>query len=706
MVHFFSLFGVFKKFSGRAKMSGVVCADCDISLAKKAPREKRFRDGHLICIKCDVKARRDSLNISSNSSVSVDSGQSENITDEEEEMDEKTEQPEKEQYVKLSSLKSTIKSHRQCIFKCGNVVEKNLVYINRKLRCDMLIKHKIVIPKKCCCCPAHFSDDGSFDHDSVVQLEAACEKESFFSVSEIDTLFSILIDLQKSSGDSSDSVESDYFENLTDGNIKMWTGVHKNQFSEMCSHIPRNDSSLLLGVYLMHLYAGLTQKEIGAIIGTSQPTVSRLIIKCRNSLNENFVPLFVGNVSREQIQSNTSAISKILNGVKDGEGTVITIWDGTYLFLHKSINFRFQRVTYSGHKKRNYVKPMIACTTTGLIVDVFGPDVLWAGNVSDADILTHVMKLPVFTNFFKPKDVFILDRGFERVKEALEAKGYVVSIPCLNKSNAQLTTLEANTSRLCTKQRWVVEAVNSSLKRFSYFKNNVMSTQVPHLYTDFRIAAAIHNAYFRRLYSDDDDPQIAQIMLNNLNLPNQLQGIVEKESLIRKTKCFERMSEKHHELFNVWTYQDFQKFSGTYQLYLAKSYVADHLYEGKYEFFISKDNHIPDFAAYNIPVTSPIFVKAKLVSRHKKSKMYAIFILIDFAKPSKNSVVAHFCTCKNGSRTIGCCAHILAVIWFLGCGRHEENFTGPSDFLNRHFPLLKPTAEDSEEDSENDAETA
>lgn len=196
----------------------------------------------------------------------------------------------------------------------------------------------------------------------------------------------------------------------------------------------------------MSLYAGLTQREICAITGLPLGTVNRYISECRVKLTEKFVPLHVGHYSREEIRKNTTEMSKVLNNIQPHDDTIATIWDGTYIYLNKSSHFRFQRVSYSGHKKKNYLKPMVAVTTNGKIVDIFGPERLWAGSTSDADILDYILKLPFFDNLFKQNDIFLLDRGFERVKPTLEEKGYQVSIPCLRKDNNQLTTLEANRS--------------------------------------------------------------------------------------------------------------------------------------------------------------------------------------------------------------------------------------------------------------------
>lgn len=44
-------------------------------------------------------------------------------------------------------------------------------------------------------------------------------------------------------------------------------------------------------------------------------------------------------------------------------------------------------------------------------------------------------------------------------------------------------------------------------------------------------------------------------------------------------------------------------------------------------------------------------------------------------------VLSYYCTCKSGARTLGTCAHIASVVWFLGYARHMENVHYPSTAL-------------------------
>lgn len=34
-------------------------------------------------------------------------------------------------------------------------------------------------------------------------------------------------------------------------------------------------------------------------------------------------------------------------------------------------------------------------------------------------------------------------------------------------------------------------------------------------------------------------------------------------------------------------------------------------------------------------------------------------------------ITGYYCDCKSGARTVGCCSHVAAVLWYLGYARHQ-----------------------------------
>ena len=73
-----------------------------------------------------------------------------------------------------------------------------------------------------------------------------------------------------------------------------------------------------------------------------------------------------------------------------------------------------------------------------------------------------------------------------------------------------------------------------------------------------------------------------------------------------------------------------------------------------------------DYSKYDISVIDLLLIRAIVISRHSgpnTMKIYAVFILCDKSNSDENTIVEHFCQLKSGSRTIGCCSHIMAIVW-------------------------------------------
>lgn len=171
-------------------------------------------------------------------------------------------------------------------------------------------------------------------------------------------------------------------------------------------------------------------------------------------------------------------------------------------------------------------------------MNVLGPSELWAGSVGDADILKNTRTLPWLNSFFASGDNFVLDRGFEHVKEELDMRGFKVSIPPTKHGNAQFSALEANQSRVCAEVRWVVEWTKSSIKRFEQITNPVNSNEIPHLYDDVKILCAIHNAFFSRQFSDCDDADVVHLMLAKMCKETSFSKLLNKKTWCVKVVIF------------------------------------------------------------------------------------------------------------------------------------------------------------------------
>lgn len=123
--------------------------------------------------------------------------------------------------------------------------------------------------------------------------------------------------------------------------------------------------------------SGLCNSILSTLFNISKASIRRAIQTVRRALMENFVPQNLGfqHISRENvIQLYTRPLAESLFG---GTGSqALLLLDGTYIYIQKSSNFTFQRKSYSLHKGRPLVKPMVIVSTSGYYISVIGPYLL------------------------------------------------------------------------------------------------------------------------------------------------------------------------------------------------------------------------------------------------------------------------------------------------------------------------------------------
>ena len=79
----------------------------------------------------------------------------------------------------------------------------------------------------------------------------------------------------------------------------------------------------------------------------------------------------INNMTREKLKSHISFMVQELHC--DSADVIPTIADGTYSYIQKSADNKFQRQTYSVQKGRPLVKPLVWIASDGYIIRIFGP---------------------------------------------------------------------------------------------------------------------------------------------------------------------------------------------------------------------------------------------------------------------------------------------------------------------------------------------
>ncbi|KAL1488844.1 hypothetical protein ABEB36_014639 [Hypothenemus hampei] len=366
---------------------------------------------------------------------------------------------------------------------------------------------------------------------------------------------------------------------------------------------------------------------------------------------------------------------------------VIAIIDGTYTYMPKSTNFRVLRQSYSIHKGRHLIKPVLIVAPNGWILNIQGPYFSDHQN-NDAAILENEFHHDVdrMRNWFQEDDIIIVDRGYRDAIPLFEELGIKWKMPALlNRNERQLSTEDANESRLVTNSRWVVEARNGHLRSiFKIFQHSVQIQQIPYIGDLYRIAGAVINRYHPIILMDGANIEMAQALLERRRQPNIVQARVEVKNLYtRNAQRWVRLNAGQIQDFPILTIQELKDLIfGIYQVKLAPSYVQDKLRrEAEDEFqleMLRGENRLPE----------PGFMRIRVFSRFRNATRHQLWIAYVPTNDEENEhmeneshILGYYCSCKSGARTVGTCAHVASVIWFLGYAQNEEHVKYPSNRL-------------------------
>ncbi|XP_053393255.1 uncharacterized protein LOC123531130 [Mercenaria mercenaria] len=313
--------------------------------------------------------------------------------------------------VKLN-IPSTPKTHARCL-ACKKPGPK-LIVISAPARFAAFLHHNVIIPAGARCCPSHIEEKTCMLRPECLRNIPVTE-QSFMNRT---TILNLLKQMREMCCKKQNILD---FDNIKDEEMRNLTGLSLEQFNDLFSHIkdkvkatPARTGRTSVGLLLLKLRSGMSNKLLATLFRVSKSSVRRAIRTVRQALMRSFVPLYLGleSITRNTIISqHTRPLAKHLFGAEEDE--MILVLDGTYIYIQKSGNFKFQRRSYSIHKGRPLVKPMVVVTTTGYFVTIVGPFFADSKN-NDAAILNHMLRSNTedIRNFVKEKDIFVVDRGF------------------------------------------------------------------------------------------------------------------------------------------------------------------------------------------------------------------------------------------------------------------------------------------------------
>lgn len=631
-----------------------VCGSCFNQFLRMIKDNDEYRSAHSSRIQSPVQSQY-STPCSSQQSVVTTSSQ-ETV-------------PEPEQISISFNLPKVSGTDKSC-FVCEN--KRYAPLVKESVRKQILKTKKFFVPENYRCCEIHYvnnelteADLNRINKDFNITLEGDM----------CDWFFDLMCQNPVESKDLPFNRNEDY---------KIFTGLSKSQFDEIHYKFIVNlrdreiSTKKKLGIYLTKLRSGQSNSQLSRFFNINEGTIPRIVRNVRTEL----IRQMVGNTfnpenwTRDLIQSHQSFMVTTLHCEP---GSIATMWDGTYYYIQKSNDNEFQRKTYSVQKGRHLIKPMIAIAADGYILGVFGP---FEAKQNDASIMNKIIEKHEkdFDRILKGNDVFIVDRGF-RDAEMLQKK-YKVAMPaCVPPKQPQMTTEQANKTRFVTKVRYKIEVVNGILKQNNLLANTRFNSMIDSAIDDWKIAAAIYNEFFTPIESDKGfEGFVAQKMISRLNTECELKD--KATQLDRKSSVWKLIDQSALPDFPVLDENNILCFTlGTYQIKMCKSYILEHISKNS-EFQIQYCT-FPD---------ERNLIRVKLPSRHVANKVYNVYIKYEPNGQGYESITNYYCKCKSGCRTVGCCTHVCAVVWYLSHARHNytnlNNHRNPSSiFENNDFEM-------------------
>lgn len=347
---------------------------------------------------------------------------------------------------------STGKSHSSCcICKARGI---KFITLSSDTRHKLFVLTGQLLLAGARCCPVHLKSDSHLTEEAILKLQnnasSSSDSTTYFNKSDIFSLISNIRDVALRNDKYRIDFDSDT--GLQDSDYLSLTGISKENFNDLVSYVKsiratKNRSiRTCIALLLVKLRTGMSNRLLSTLFNIGKSGVRRAVATARKELNEHFTPYNIGfnHITREEvIDKHTRPLAQELFGNMNDPSAILVV-DGTYIFIEKSNNFKFQRRSFSLHKNRPLVKPMMIVSTTGYIVSVLGPYHADCKN-NDSSILKHNIQsnMENINEWLQQDDIMVVDRGFRDSISFLQDLGIKSEMPCfLKKGQKQHTTEE------------------------------------------------------------------------------------------------------------------------------------------------------------------------------------------------------------------------------------------------------------------------
>ncbi|KAJ8673315.1 hypothetical protein QAD02_004577 [Eretmocerus hayati] len=572
--------------------------------------------------------------------------------------------------------------NRSCIV-CNGV--EDIHELSLACRVNVYIRRNIFIPRGVRICAHHLDRNGFLLRNLLLDLRYINRPYDIQGVQ----MLAFLEGLRERASEARCLDDTD----LNDEEFECISPISKLQFEDLYAycdpviqngktrHISRRD----LLTFPSKMKHDLSDSFLRVIYAyPSRQTVSSVIDYVRRSLAQRFAAENIGleSITREDyIARHVTEYSNILYNPNPDEPVAIMIADATYAYLQKSSNFQVLRQSFSLHKHRHLLKPIVIVAPDGRILCILGPYFSDSRN-NDAQVLIDQFNRDVdsLAVWMQRGDIILADRAYRDLRAFLmRLLGIDVQMPAfLQRGQNQLSTEDANESRKITRSRWVVESRNGHFRSvFKFLAGTINMMHAVHLNDFYRITGAILNRYRPPLLMEGATAEAAREVLRRAQLPNAVLATVEEQNLRRRNGQWRRLQQRDFPDFPVLDLPYLRDLTvGVYQVRLAPSYVQDKVHRDNNEEY-QVDEHINEQG----------FIRIRVYSRFRNATIHQTFIRYRSTDENvadaelEDPLAGYYCTCQAGAKTLGCCAHVASVLWFLGHARHQQNVRYPPDSL-------------------------
>lgn len=185
------------------------------------------------------------------------------------------------------------------------------------------------------------------------------------------------------------------------------------------------------------------------------------------------------------------------------------------------------------------------------------------------------------------------------------------------------------------------------------------------------------------------DKNVLELIKKQINIENTLAIEAIEGRWSRRKVPFRKLTSDEIQDFPDLTEDDLKIFfTGTYQLHQAICYLAEMMNEQE-EINLSYLRETPEI------------IKVEVQSRHIARQTYNCYINYRPNTYGYKNILRWYCQCANGMRTIGCCSHVAAVVYYLSFARYQSKILKPAEELSKYIEkesIVPVIEEDSDED--------